>query len=154
MRKNQMRDDGGGHSGRETTLGRLQQHFRLPSTAEAMVAWNTAELRVRLNCSKFILEGDSLEVVNAFHIQKITVDTSLKRSHIKKVCYVKEMANEKCLYFGKINIRLQRGISMWSLDLFTCKAAILQDYKLLRFKSRWSIKFRKGDFRRCNVQPI
>jgi hypothetical protein len=41
-----------------------------------MVAWKMTELRVRLNWSKVILEGDSLKIVNAFHIQKIIVDTS------------------------------------------------------------------------------
>jgi hypothetical protein len=38
-----------------------------PSTAEALAAWRLAEICVRLGFNEVILEGDSLEVVQALN---------------------------------------------------------------------------------------
>jgi hypothetical protein len=49
-----------------------KQYIIDPTTVEALVAWKMVELCVSMDCNSVILEGDSMEVVQALRNEEVS----------------------------------------------------------------------------------
>ncbi|XP_059429159.1 uncharacterized protein LOC132162969 [Corylus avellana] len=87
-----------------------------PTTAEALAAWKLADLCVRMELDNVILEGDSMEVVQALRKEECTWgyygtlinDAKLLLQCVQEwsVCHVMPKANEASHRLAKINLTL------------------------------------------------
>jgi ribonuclease HI len=100
-----------------------------PSSAEALAAWKMAELCVMLGLNNVLLEGDSLEVVQALCKEDSTwgrygaliSDAKLLLQHVQNwtVCHVKREANEVAHKLAKLAFSFSEE-RLWREDLPMC----------------------------------
>jgi hypothetical protein len=100
-----------------------------PTSAEALAAWKSATLCVRLGFPDVLLEGDSLEVVQALNREESTWgrygalinDTKhqLQQLNSWRVCHVKRQANEAAHSLAKFAISVGEE-RVWTEDFPLC----------------------------------
>jgi ribonuclease HI len=105
-----------------------------PTTAEALAAWRMADICVRLGFTEVILEGDSLEVVQALNREEPSwgrygslindAKRLLQQLHNWKVCHVRRKANEATHRLAKFAFSIGEE-RLWTKDYPLCIRAIV-----------------------------
>jgi hypothetical protein len=99
-----------------------------PTTVEALAAWKMAELCVKLGFNDELLEGDSLEVVQALckectwgRYGNLINDSKLlfQQVHVWKACHVKRSANEAAHWLAKLALTMSEE-RIWREDYPLC----------------------------------
>jgi hypothetical protein len=108
-----------------------------PTTAKVLVAWKMAELCVKLGFNDVLLEGDSLEVVQALckeeciwgRYETLINDSKLllQQVHAWKACHVKRSANEVAHRLAKLALTMCEE-RLWREDYPLCVQNVVIAY--------------------------
>jgi hypothetical protein len=100
-----------------------------PTTAEALAAWKMAELCVSMDCNSVILEGDSMEVVQALRNDEVSWgrysavihDAKILLCNVSqwRVCHVRRIGNMAAHKLAKLALSLGEE-RVWKEDYPMC----------------------------------